>query len=68
MIQKTRRALVIRRLAHDLRDQSFEWGDATLGFTTAKYFGAMDIEGGQVRPRATALVFVLDAHRRTGLG
>ena len=57
---------VIRRLAHDLRDQSFEWGDAVLALTSAKHFGVMDIKGGEVRPRSTALVFMLNAHGRTG--
>src|ERR1019366_624416 len=33
----------------------------------AKHFGAVDIEGGQVRPGAAALVFVLDAHGHAGL-
>ena len=38
-------SLVVRRLVHDLVDQSFERGDAGLEFAAAKHFGAVDIEG-----------------------
>src|SRR5487761_2337790 len=60
--------LVVGRLVHDVVDQSLERRDAGLALTAAKYFGAMDIESGQVGPRAATHVFVLDTHGLAGLG
>ena len=53
--------LVVRWLAHDLIDQSFERSDTALALTAAEYFGAMDIERSQVSPGAAALVLGLIA-------
>jgi len=59
--------LVIRRLGHDLRNQAVEWLDAGLFLAAAEEFCAMDVQGGQVRPGTTTLVFVFDQHRSCGL-
>jgi len=55
-------SLVVGWLVHDVADQSLERRDAGLAFTAAKHFGAVDVEGRQVGPRAATDVFVLDAH------
>lgn len=54
---------VVRWLAHDLIDQALERRDAGGRFAAAEHLGAMDVQGSQVRPSATACVLVLHAHR-----
>src|SRR5512132_4482569 len=48
--------------SHDLGDQPAEWVDARGGLHAAEQVGVVDIPGGQVRQRSTAVVFVLHAH------
>lgn len=58
---------VARWPRHDLLDQSVTGSDPGAEFTTAEDSGSVDIQGRQVGPRATALVFMLHLHRRAGL-
>ena len=61
--------LVVRRLAHDLVDQSLEGGDAGLVFAAAKHFGAVDIEGSQIGPkRRTVCICAQRAMSMPGCG
>ena len=58
----------VRLLCHDLCDQPLEGSNTGLGFATAEDLGAVDIPGGEVSPRAGALILVLDEHRAMRLG
>ena len=59
---------VVRRLAHDLLDQTLEGRDAGGCFAATEHFGSVHIQRSQVRPGATACVLVLHTHRLAGLG
>jgi hypothetical protein len=51
----------IRLLSHHLIDEPAERFDTRRGFASAEESGAMHVESGEIGPRATALVLVLDA-------
>src|SRR6266849_3153021 len=50
-------------LAHDVGHQFLEGFDAGGLFAAAEELHAVNVQGGQVRPRPAAFVLVLDAHR-----
>ena len=59
--------IIVRRSSHDLFNEAVEGSNSTATFAAAKNFGAMNIESGQVSPRAAPFVFVFDFHGRFGL-
>ena len=59
---------VVRRLAHDLLDQTLEGRDAGGRFAATEHLGAMHVQRSQVRPGATACALMLNAHRFARLG
>lgn len=54
-------------LVHDLSKEPIKWRNAIFSFTTAKEFGTMDIEGGQVSPDPAPYIFTFHLHGRAGL-
>jgi hypothetical protein len=66
MIQKTRRAVRYGRCVMTSGDEAVEGSDSGLGFTAPEDGGPAHVPGGDVGPRAEALVFVLDACRLAG--
>ena len=53
----------IGRLVHDLADQSIHGANTIFAFAAPEDFGAMDVPGCQVGPRAFTKILVLDSHR-----
>lgn len=62
-IQKTRLALGVGLLGHDVLDQRHEGLDPGRGRALSEDLGPADVVGGQVGQRAAAVVFVVDPHR-----
>jgi hypothetical protein len=65
-IQKTRWAVLVRRLAHNLTNQVIDRSNAVFDFAAAEDFGATYVPRCQVGPGALAKVLVLDSHGASG--
>ena len=59
--------IVIGRPGHDLFHEAVEGSNSASSFAAAKDPGAVDIQCGQVSPRAAPFIFVFDFHDGSGL-
>lgn len=60
--------VVVGRASHDLFHQTIKGRDAGSCFAAAKDAGVMNIESGDVRPGAAAIILVFDEHGTIGRG